>query len=73
MFNQPGWNQSAEDAWLTPPDVWDDEDDDSYECVSVAELLEEMRRIAETLYNKRFNEGKTPGVAGAETKRYRRQ
>lgn len=24
MFNQPGWNQSAEDAWLTPPDVWDE-------------------------------------------------
>lgn len=22
MHTRPGWNQAAEDAWLTPPDVW---------------------------------------------------
>lgn len=49
MFNQPGWNQSAEDAWLTPPDVWD-EPETTRRDLTVKQALKIMERK-----NKRMN------------------
>lgn len=39
MMYLPGWNQSAEDAWLTPPDPWDDEIEPKRRDMTVAEVL----------------------------------
>ena len=70
-WHQDGWSYSAERAWYEPPE-YDDAPEESDE-MTLAELLEEMRKIAEKIHDNRPDQCKTPRMAETSKVGHRRQ